>query len=404
MLSDEMMNLDRKYALVLPCYSSTDPPTVSTIQNLVECGYKVVVFSREFKFDSYDSVVAYTGRQFLSFKRIHMLQRILIWVSAFWTLRKILKKYDPAISVAFMHSQVAMISFFKKYKFIACIYDIPSLAFAGKIDKLFITAGLKNLHKAELVWCSDTFKAEITKQDAHLETLPLVCHNCPPVNYLGERTPDDIRWLQNKVSDLGAIKTAQPYLIMTRAGAVGRYGGIEETLVALKELPDNYIFLLMGRPTAAFKIVLNDLIAENKLERRVFLIENPDELMWKKVLLGSDAGHLIHIRPSSISDAVAYDLNSSLSNNRLFQYMAASIPILSYNDKRLDMIHNEVECFKVVDVNADIAASIKRLWLELGNEANLRIRMGMNGRDAHLKKYNWEVQFAPIQSALQLYR
>ena len=55
-------------------------------------------------------------------------------------------------------------------------------------------------------------------------------------------------------------------------------------------------------------------------------------------------------RRSYLNYNAEYNLNSSLSNNRLFQYMAAGLPIISYNDERLNDIH---QSRKVDDARAN---------------------------------------------------
>jgi hypothetical protein len=90
-----------------------------------------------------------------------------------------------------------------------------------------------------------------------------------------------------------------------------------------------------------------------------------------------------------------FELNSSLSNNRLFQYMAAALPILSYDDPRMDVIHRDVACFRVAE-SSRIVESIQSAWRELAGSASLRAGLGGEGRRAHLEKYCWEEQFAPV--------
>ena len=76
---------------------------------------------------------------------------------------------------------------------------------------------------------------------------------------------------------------------------------------------------------------------------------------------------------------------------KLFEYMAAGVPVVASNLPRLKQIVDQTRCGLVVDPlkPRDIADAIQ--WLiENPEEAE---RMGKRGREATMKDYNWETEF-----------
>ena len=133
---------------------------------------------------------------------------------------------------------------------------------------------------------------------------------------------------------------------------------------------------------------------------RVFLFDKPDDNEWKRILFASDIGHLIHVKPNDNPVIAAnYDLNSSLSNNRLFQYMCAGLPIISYNDPRMDAIYDEVGCFSIVDTS-ELTKNLVNVCNHLLNNSKQRVEMGMNAQKAFDENYNWEKQFSKIHKII----
>ena len=78
--------------------------------------------------------------------------------------------------------------------------------------------------------------------------------------------------------------------------------------------------------------------------------------------------------------------------------MAAGLPIISYDDPRMNGIYDEVACFRVARISR-LELDIVQHWQELGSDSDLRNQLGRAGRQAHLEKYCWEKQFEPIARA-----
>jgi glycosyltransferase involved in cell wall biosynthesis len=393
-------NLDNKNILVFAHYTVQDPPTANTIKSLLKLGYSVRAIQqsdiKNYDLESYQNFKLITIYDFRFFKLLKGGHNLFKWIYFKIFILIYIKIFNPNFIIGWMLHPLDILkpTFEKKYQLISVITDIPSLEYAGKLDKNIISNAWQKIKFADVMWASDIYKAELAQKYGNLDTLPLVCHNCPASDYIKKDLWPRDNWLRQQLANQVA-EINETTCILIRAGAIGPYGGIEETLEAMLSLPINVLFFMMGRPNDEYKNKIFSLINELNLNKRVFLWIQPDDYTWKKALLGADIGHLIHLRPESGSIAANYYLNSSLSNNRLFQYMAAGLPIISYNDPRMNLIYNEVDCFKVVDVNNLVESLIKNINGLYENEQD-RIRLGKNGREAHLKKYNWEYQFEPV--------
>ncbi|MDC0661946.1 glycosyltransferase family 4 protein [Marinobacter sp. SS21] len=78
--------------------------------------------------------------------------------------------------------------------------------------------------------------------------------------------------------------------------------------------------------------------------------------------------------------------NSTIPN-KLFDYMAAGVPVVSTNVGPMERIITHNDCGRIYTDNDP--ESFARTIVELGDR-NLRERLGENGRQAVLKTFNWE--------------
>jgi len=281
------------------------------------------------------------------------------------------------------------------YKLASAILDVPVMQDAGRYDQILFQRAWKRLTRADVVWASDRFKAELARDQGHLSELPIVCHNVPSTDYVTEPTWPRDGWLRAELRKHSATLHESGGCIVVRAGAVGEYGGIEETLTAMKDLPDDVVFLMMGRPYPDYKNRIEGWIAERGLSQRVFLWDRPSDELWKKALIGADIGHLVHGPFPAGKWQRQYQNNSSLSNNRLFQYFAAGLPVLAYDDPRMNDLYSEVPAFRVARL-ANLTEDFRKQIGELAANPAERERLGKVAREGHLKTYNWPVQFSPV--------
>ena len=394
----------KKIAMVFATYTLADPTTRNTISSISNLFKTIIVFQQNsrVKYAPLESknVKIITISTLEQIPSLFGLRNLLKWIFYIVSVQWTIKRYKPQLLITFMLRPLAAIKLKPYQTLISCIYDIPDPLNTGKIDSIINKKGFQKLKQAKIVWASDVYKAEYTKQFASLEDMPLVCYNCPSLETIDSNKEAEKVWLRNMLRKSGAVIGGDTGTVLIRAGAIGPYGGIEETLAAMKELPENNLFLMMGRPDVVYRNKIIDLIQKENLSHRAFLWDKPDDNIWRKAILGADIGHLIHLPPPEDSSlAGSYKYNTSLSNYRLFTYMASGIPILSYNEPRLDDFHTEVNCFYVIDMKHPIE-DIRRGWKKLSEDSLLREKMGIVANGSFQFKYNWEFQFENIKKII----
>jgi glycosyltransferase involved in cell wall biosynthesis len=280
------------------------------------------------------------------------------------------------------------------------VLDVPPRGSSGRIQEMLVRRAWRLLRQADVVWASDEFKAALAQDFGRLDQVPLVCHNAPSIKYLEPPTWPRSSWLRDAFRSQGASIGDSGGCVLLRAGAVGERGGIEEAIRSMKRLPDDHCLVLMGRPTAAYGEKLRTMILELELGKRVMMLDRVADQLWKRSLQGADAGHLVHTPGEELSSQLLYQYNSSLSNNRLFQYMAAGLPIITYDDPRLTAIVSEAGCFEVVRLS-QLERDTEIAWARLGRDPIHRKKLGDAGRKAHLARYNWDYQFKPVFEKIQ---
>lgn len=385
----------------------SDPPMRQAAASLVEIGYRVTLLTLTLPNDHATTVPS--GVHLIQAKKPRLspklgpFYRLFLWLTFQRELAAQLCTLKPSLILTIMlHPLAALPADAINYgnNVVSCIYDIPSPADSGRLDRWICRRAWRRLRAASVVWASDVYKAQLAQTLGHLPDLPLITHNCPPRAYLPEPVWPRDTWLRQELRQQGATIGMRDGCILLRAGAVGECGGLEETLAAMRQLPQDTVFLMIGRPPNDYQTHLRKLIAQLGLTRRAFVWDRPSDEVWIKCLQGADIGHLIHgpFPPGRLTRL--YELNSSLSNNRLFQYMAAGLPIITYDDPRLDALYREVDCFRVTrlkQIKADLVSIIK----DLGQSLQTRVDLGTAGRQAHLRTYHWEHQFAPVLSRIR---
>jgi glycosyltransferase involved in cell wall biosynthesis len=394
------MNHEVKEDVMGASYGSVlnDPPSRNCVSELIRHGASVTAVHRPFhsleeipipglKECRVSPILPGLPRQLRSLFELAAFRR---------RLRREIRAVSPQLFVSIMFHPIALARDLpENCRLIVGILDIPPCGRSGALTEKIVARAWRRLKKADLVWASDIYKAKRAMGLGDLREEPIVCHNCPPLSYLHEFTWPRDHWLREQLHAAGANLTHTGGCIILRAGAIGPCGGIEETLAAMEDLPSDYVFLMVGRPSSSYKEHLLSLIEKNGLAKRAFLWDRPDMHTWKRALQGADVGHLIHGPFVDAYDQEIYKLNSSLSNNRLFQYMAAGLPIIAYNDPRMAHLYKEVDCFRVANLDA-LEGDLRTILKELGADPNARQPLGARAREAHLRKYNWENQFAPV--------
>ena len=395
--------MDKKILITGFGYVFSEPPSKNTLESFLKLDFRVSVihlkkFTKSHTYSIYENIE--TEIPIFWKWTFGPVRRIIEWVTYKKAVNIWLASNNNAYIWCVHLTALAAIDFKKakqkQHKVICNVIDIPSKKYSGFFDRFLNSIAFRNSKSCYLKIASDHQKAALFQVFGKLTDLPIVLHNCSKLDYFERYKKEDCKqWLHNLLIPLN-IFVNKDTIFLLRAGAIGNYGAIEETILAMKKLPQELIFILMGRPENNYKNYLLDFIKANKMTNRVWLFDRPNDVEWKKILLACDIGHLIHVRPDDNSRiAAVYDLNSSLSNNRLFQYMSVGVPILSYSDKRLDKIYQEINCFSVINVE-NLQESIFEHLIILAGSRYKRIVLGKNATQAFMKEYNWENQFEKV--------
>lgn len=391
--------------LISYAYALNDPTPRNAAISLRDAGFDVTIVTHRrpngIVSPVPEGISVREGGSAAIYERLGKVGRYLRWRAFQSTVRRTIRETKPEVIVAVMFHAIAALpeSAFRDAATIACIYDIPDDPTSGRLDAACIRKSWNRLNRFDVVWASDPLKAALTFERGALSVLPIVCLNCPRTDvHPAPAWPRD-PWLANRLREEGLIVPENGSCIVLRAGAIGEACGIDETIESIRRLPAHVFGLFMGRPNADYRQAMTAKIKAAGLSNRIAFWDRPHDDDWNRALLGADIGHLIHGPYADGPQSRMFALNSSLSNYRLFNYMAAGLPILSYDDPRLNRIHDEIDCFRVCRMNRLVEDLTDHIG-ELSANAELRERLGRAGRLAHETRLNWPGQFEPVMNAL----
>jgi glycosyltransferase involved in cell wall biosynthesis len=163
-------------------------------------------------------------------------------------------------------------------------------------------------------------------------------------------------------------------------GGISFHRGLQYAInglsVLVRELPVRLWIVGDGKYCSVLRDQVMSLNLQNNVEFFGMVAkEKTDELVKK-----ADLGLIPHIR-SEQSD------NSS--PNKLFDYMAAGLPVLASNCNSVKRVINEtnIGMTYIFDSPSDFASVIKRLY----NDHEKRVILASNGKKAVTERYNWEL-------------
>ena len=215
---------------------------------------------------------------------------------------------------------------------------------------------------------------------------------------LGERLrPDDIVVVMNtpEYSELVTSNRIREELGLPAGDRIVLYQGIMNAGRALHELvesardfPDDVRLVLLGHGVLADS--LRRLVSDLGLGERVFLPGSVPQSQLREWTASADLGVLI-LDPINLSKRLA-------SANKLFEYMAAQIPILTTDLPENRRIVDGCDCGWLID-SWEPAVLAGHIRDALSDPAEMK-RRGANGRRWFEERYNWEVESRQVLVAL----
>ena len=169
------------------------------------------------------------------------------------------------------------------------------------------------------------------------------------------------------------------FFTLVYIGGISYHRGLQYAINGLSQLVTELPVRLWIAGDGKYFSVLKDQVRSLNLQNNVEFFgmvakEKTDDLMKK-----ADLGLIPHIR-SEQSD------NSS--PNKLFDYMAAGLPVLASNCSSVKRVIDETNTGMtyVFDSPSDFASVLKTLY----NDHEKRVIFASNGKKAVAEKYNWD--------------
>jgi len=178
--------------------------------------------------------------------------------------------------------------------------------------------------------------------------------------------------------------------VVSFIGGIDAVRGIEYLLEAAHKIGDKIpelIVLLVGEGNT-LELLREKATQLNITNKIIFEGFKPSSFMQAYI----ESSHICvipHVRSEQTDNS---------SPNKLFQYMYFSKPVISSNCRSLEKLILEEECGLIFKDRSsdDLAGKI----LQLYNDSRLRTKLGENGHNSVMSKYNWEATSAGL---LQLY-
>lgn len=289
----------------------------------------------------------------------------LLWI---WILLQ-LSKYRPKIVHSIDLDTLIPCSIYKIIFRKKLVYDVHD-RFAG-----YVPAGLTVLYSAiklleELL--GKRADVLVTVSEKVLSTFRLRPKHCAVIaNY-------------SEDYNLNRVKSKDQILTLVYTGLICKDQGLEKITAAIKDLKD-------------VQLVVAGRIADKQLLDKMLKLPN---VKYKGHIVRSES---LKLEASSDVMVVLYDLqyrkNKLSSPNKIFEAMMCGIPLITNMEQ--EIVGEEVGCGIIVDYNN--ISQIKEAIILLKDNAELRKKMGQNGRKAFLQKYNWsmmEIKLYEIYSGL----
>lgn len=194
-----------------------------------------------------------------------------------------------------------------------------------------------------------------------------------------------------KINHLSILITNYPIVvedikpcILSESRTLCYAGGINETwnhvniLDAIGDIPD-VEYILAGKASDKYLDTLKQHGSWPKVDYKGYILHNKVKNIYRDSRIG------IALNKSTQAGA-----EGILGNTKIFEFMAAGLPVICTNYRIWQEIVEENECGIAVDPsNVDEISNAISILL---NDYQLCVQMGQNGREAVRNKYNWGTQ------------
>lgn len=197
----------------------------------------------------------------------------------------------------------------------------------------------------------------------------------------------DLEWFDSQdhsASDLNSNRFVITYV----GGVSGPHRGIDTVIWAMPEIVNNIpeVTLRIAGKGGQYQEKLQKLSNELEVEKYVEFTGWIDETSFPKYMTNADIGLIPH-RSNPHTDSTV--------PHKLFQYMAAELPVLATDTAAVSRIINETKCGVIVP--PDDPMEIARTVNDLAKSDDLT-EYGKKGRIAVEDSYNWSIDGEKLQN------
>jgi len=175
--------------------------------------------------------------------------------------------------------------------------------------------------------------------------------------------------------------------VVVYAGALTQWKGIMEAVKAVKTIKKSHphiMLLLIGSSIGDDTALITDYAGREGLYENIDILPFQSYENLHTYYLCADIGLMLPYRG-------AYEENVTIGNTRKnLDYIKASLPVIVPDLGDIGLLIRQEECGVIIP-GCD-AESISRAVLSLLDNPDIAEKMGRNGHNAFLKKYNWDIE------------
>lgn len=387
----------RRVALILFTEPFLFPPTLHAASLLAERGWEVDLIG--LRIASVPQGPVEKGVKLVYFDRVRkgvalriQFARFLAWCA----FRGRSRRYRTVIGYDIMGAAPAWCA--ARAAGAKLVYHNHDLVRAGGTKGLFYGA----VKKAEMAVArgSDAVvfpqaeRARIFWQEAGLRTPPFVVFNCPRRNWLSSDAAKSPAWFSKWKQNVGDVVLYQ--------GGLLRHRGLFALIDSMTEWKFKGGLCMVGLPLEPGIVEAMEARAREIGVADRFLIWPPlphDELAGVTASATVGIGVINAGGPFDDERHYVNLLHLAGASNKIFEYMAAGLPIVSPRGGGFEALIREPEhgvCFDAPE-SGEIAAALNRLY----SGPDRLAQIAKNNRDAFVERYNYDVQFRPIVDLIE---
>jgi glycogen(starch) synthase len=370
---------------------------LSFVLKVFRAGRKSIIkiFNGNTEPDLLDENTEHLSKRWIFFKKMNLRYKALLnFLFAYSSMRgfakaslKKLRELKPdVVHIHDFNAAIGAIQFCKETK-TPYVYDSHELWLErnrGKIKPLQLAVNWeRNLEKnivtkakAVITVCNSIAKS--LEKTYGLNSVS-VLRNLPPFQ-------EQVRF--EKFSIKNQLGIAEDQFVFVYTGLITHSRGIEVILKALSQLDSRAVLVFIGYYANGYEEYVNQLIAMNKLEGRVFHFGPVPSAEVSNYVSFFDVA-LVPIEAKSLSYHFALP-------NKLFEAIMAGIPVIGSNLPEIQQVISEYSCGLVFDTELELKAAMQRMMTD-----PLLLKKLREATSVAKQKLNWDYEHEIL---LDIYR